>query len=142
MEKAANIAEFPTGDIEQRQNEQQGEIPVAEQPEQSPEEFDVAKQQETQKQKIVEISENLAAIDDQEIIDACNKRMEIDEKRAELNDSAAGVREHLKGLGISGPAFNAAYSRFKQDAHKRDIFDQEFAKCANAMGVSYQEDLF
>jgi len=104
------------------------------------EEFDVATHQH--KQKLVEISENLAAIDDQEIIDACNARQAIDEKRAELNDQAADIRDKLKNLGISGPAFNAAYARFKQEAHKRDIFDQEFAKCANAMGVEYQNDLF
>lgn len=105
-------------------------------------EFDAAKQKEINKQKIVEISEHLAAIDDQEIVDACNKRLDIDKQREVLNKSAEEVREHLKDLGISGPAFNAAYSRFKQDAHKRDVFDQEFAKCANAMGVEYQKDLF
>ena len=105
-------------------------------------EFDVANQVETNKQKLVEISESLAAIPDAEIVTACEKRVAIDEKRATLNDEAMEVRDHLKTLGISGPAFNAAYDRFKQDAHKRDIFDQEFAKCANAMGVKAQTDLF
>jgi hypothetical protein len=132
-----------TGTISQFPGSEQEELTVdAQQPEESTGKgMDVAKQAETNKQKLVEISESLAAIDDQEIIDACEKRLEIDKQREALNTSAAEVRDHLKELGISGPAFNAAYSRFKQDAHKRDVFDQEFAKCANAMGVNFQQSL-
>lgn len=104
--------------------------------------FDVAKQEETHKAKLTEISEHLAQIDDKIITDACERRLEIDKQREALNKQAAEIREELKEEGIEGAAFNAAYSRYKMDKYKRELYDQQFAKCANAMEVGYQPNLF
>lgn len=86
--------------------------------------------------------EKLSNIKDSVIVDACDDLLGIDDQRAELNAKANAIRATLKNLGIPTQAFNAAYARYKLDEDKRRQMDVAFAKCANAMGVGYQNDLF
>ncbi len=136
MDSVSNVTEFPGTE------QKEGLAVTDEQSEAGTGDFDAGDQAETNKQKVIDISEKLRKIPDKTIVDACQARLEIDQKRKVLNDEAADIRDELKDLGIKGPAFNAAYSRYKQDEHERAMYDQQFAKCANAMGVEFQEDLF
>jgi len=75
-------------------------------------EFDVANQEATHKQKLVEIGETLANIDDADIQDACQRLYdEVYMPRKKLNELRAEIVEPLKDAGLSPQAFNAAFSR-------------------------------
>lgn len=86
--------------------------------------------------------DKLSKVKDSVITDACEALQNIDDERGELNARANEIRARLKNLGIPTQAFNAAYARYKLGEDKRAEMDAAFAKCANAMGVGYQSDLF
>ncbi len=94
-------------------------------------------------EKVVNINtDKLANVDDETIVKACNKLVDIDQARSDLNEQASDIRAELRTLGVPTASFNAAYARFKKSEAKRAEQDAGYAKCCRAMGVAYQPGLF
>jgi uncharacterized protein (UPF0335 family) len=66
----------------------------------------------------------------------------IDEKRAELNDQAADLRERCRNQGIDPKWLLAALRIKKMEPEDREKADENYAIARDAIGIGMQSSLF